>query len=133
MTTQLEPLTDNVQHRETRGGAILFEINSIVVVKRDHIRGVPNNGPFFIGSVITNVTDEEHASYFDIEVYVSSFEDCLQSTSHGNVKVHRDAVLGTVNAGHFTKKGSSVKLSEMAYETFLTKLNDIEDLLPEGE
>ena len=35
--------TDDLTAREAVRGAILFEANSVVVVKRDHIRGCPNN------------------------------------------------------------------------------------------
>lgn len=66
--------------QEAVRGAILFEANSVVVVKRDHIRGYQNRGPFFVGIVIADVTDKEENSFCDIESFVSSFEDCLLFT-----------------------------------------------------
>ena len=70
--------------QEAVRGAILFEAksdNSVVVVKRDHIRGCPNKEPFFVGIVIAGVTDKEENSFCDIELFfVSSFEDCLLFT-----------------------------------------------------
>ena len=66
--------------QEAVRGAILFEANSVVVVKRDHIRGYPNRGPFFVGIVVADVTDKEENSFCDIELFVSSFEDCLVFT-----------------------------------------------------
>ena len=47
-----------IEHEAVRG-AILFQANSVVVVKRDHIRGYPNKGPFFVGNVVADVTDKE--------------------------------------------------------------------------
>ena len=43
--------------QEAVRGAILFEANSVVVVKRDHIRGYPNRGPFVVGIVVADVTE----------------------------------------------------------------------------
>ena len=37
-------------------------------------------GPFFVGIVIADVTDKEENSFCDIELFVSSFEDCLLFT-----------------------------------------------------
>ena len=60
--------------------AILFQANSVLIVKRDHIRrqsGVATSGPFFIGSLETDVTEDDHESYFDFQFYEPSFQDCL--------------------------------------------------------
>ena len=45
--------------QQVSGGACLFKANSVVVVKRDQIRGFPLRGPFFVGSILTDVTDKE--------------------------------------------------------------------------
>lgn len=45
---------------------VLFQANTVPVVKRDHIRrqsGVAASGPFFIGSLETDVTEADHESY----------------------------------------------------------------------
>ena len=77
--------------------AILFQANSVLIVKRDHIRrqtaGVATSGPFFIRSLKTDVTEDDHESYFDLQFYVPSFQDCLNFIHHGKVNVHRDAVI----------------------------------------
>ena len=44
--------TEVTEMQQASGGACLFEANSLVVVKRDHIRGFPLRGPFFVGSGI---------------------------------------------------------------------------------
>ena len=82
-----------VIEQEAVRGAILFEANSVVVVKRYHIRGYPNRGPFFVGIVVANVTDKEENSFCDIESFVSSFEDCLLFTLTENVRIHRNAIV----------------------------------------
>ena len=43
--------------QEAVRGAIIFEANSVVVVKRDHIHGYRNRGPFFVGIVVADVTE----------------------------------------------------------------------------
>ena len=86
--------TYNLTARETEvteiehgavSGAILFQANSVVVVKRDHICGYPNKGPFFVGNVIADVTDMEENSFCDTELFVSSFEDCFLFTLSNNI------------------------------------------------
>ncbi|CAH3147864.1 unnamed protein product, partial [Porites lobata] len=91
--------------REAVRGAILFEANSVVVVKHDHIRGYPNRRPFFVGIVVADVTDKAENYFCDIELFVSAFEDWCDF----------------------------VKLTEVSYETFLRYQNDVEDLLPDKE
>ena len=70
---------NNTPSCETRR-TILFQANAILVVKRDHIQGesgLSTSGPFFVGSLNTDVSDDDHESYFDLKLYVPSFEDCL--------------------------------------------------------
>ena len=67
-------------------------------MKRDHIRhqsGVAASGPFFIGSLETEVTEDDHESYFDLQLYVPSFQDCLNFIHHRKVNVHRNAGICT--------------------------------------
>ena len=40
---------------------------------------------------------DDHESYFDLQLYVPSFQDCLNFIHHGKVNVHRDAVICTVD------------------------------------
>ena len=48
--------------------------------------------------------------------------------------MHRDAVICTVDETEIQDTGYCfIKLSEETYETLLSELHDIEDLLPEGE
>ena len=47
--------TEVTEMQQASGGACLFEANSVVVVKRDHIRGFPLRVPFFVGSILTDV------------------------------------------------------------------------------
>ena len=117
--------------QEAVSGAILFEANSVVVVKRDHIRGYPNRGPFFVGIVVADVTDKEENSFCDIELFVSSFEDCLLFTLNESVRIHRDAIVSKVGEEHFEKGCDFVKLTEVSYETLRRYQNDVEDLLPQ--
>ena len=80
--------------------AILFQANSVLIVKRDHIQrqsGVATSGPFFIGSLETDVTEDDHESYFDLQFYVPSFQDRSNFIHHRKVNVHRDAVICTVD------------------------------------
>ena len=95
--------------------------------------GLSTSGPFFVGSLNTDVSDDDHESYFDLKLYVPSFEDCLNFIHHGKVNVHRDAVICTVDKRETQIGDSVIKLSEEAYETLLSELKDVEDLLPEGE
>ena len=80
--------------------AILFQANSVLIVKRDHIRrqsGVATSGPFFIGSHETDVTEDNHESYFDLQFYVPSCQDCLNFIHHRKVNMHCDGVICTVD------------------------------------
>ena len=116
--------------------AILFQANSVLIVKRDHIRrqsGVATSGPFFIGSLETDVTEDDHESYFDLQFYVPSFQDCLNFIHHRKVNVHRDAVICTVDETEIQTGYCFIKLLEETYETLSSELHDVEDLLPEGE
>ena len=54
--TARETVVTEIEQEVVRG-AILFEANSVVVVERDHIRGYPNRGPFFVGIVVADVTE----------------------------------------------------------------------------
>ena len=116
--------------------AVLFQANSVLIVKRDYIRrqsGVATSGPFFIGSLETDVTEEDHESYFDLQFDVPSFQDCLNFIHHRKVNVHRDAVICTVDETEIQTGYCFIKLSEETYETLLSELHDVEDLLPEDE
>ena len=105
----------------------------MLVVKHDHIREVSTNCPFFIGCVETDVTDNDENSYFDIQIYVPTFEDCLHFIYHKKCNVHRDAVISIADEKALQKGEDFIKLSEELYEQFLNELHDIADLLPEGE
>ena len=69
--TARETVVTEIEQEAVRG-AILLEANSVVVVKRDHIRGYPNRGPVFVGIVIADVTDKEENSFCDIELFFVS-------------------------------------------------------------
>ena len=119
-----------------RATCILFQANSVLIVKFDHIQrqsGVAISGPFFIGSLETDVTEDDHESYFDLPFYVPSFQDCLNFIHHRKVNVHPDAVICTVYETEIQTGYCFIKLSEETYETLLSELHDVEDLLPEGE
>ena len=62
-----------------------------------------------------------------------SFQDCLNFIHHRKVNVHRDAVICTVDETGIQTGYCFIKLSEETYETLLSELHDVEDLLPEGE
>ena len=50
---------------------ILFQANTVPIVKRDHIRrqsGVAASGPFLVGNLETDVTEDDHESYFDLQL-----------------------------------------------------------------
>ena len=99
--------------------AILFQANSVLISKREHIRcqsGVATSGPFFIGSLETDVTEDDHESYFDLQFYVPSFQDCLNVIHHGKVDVHRDAAICTVDEREIQTGHCFIKLSEETYE-----------------
>ena len=115
----------------------LFYFKQIVlIVRRDHIQcqsGVATSGPFFIGGLETDVTEDNHESYFDLQFYTPSFQDCLNFIHHRKVKVHSDAVICTVDETEIQTGYCFIKLSEETYETLLSELHVVEDLLPEGE
>ena len=114
----------------------LFQANTVPIVKGDHIRrqsGVAASCPFFIGSLETDVTEDDNESYFDFQLYVPSFQDCLNFIHHGKVNVHRDAVICTVDKTEIQTGHCFIKLSEETYKTLLSELHDVEDLLPEDE
>ena len=75
------------------------------------------NGPFFIGSPQTDVTEDDHESYFDLQLYVPSFQDCLNFIHQGKVNVSRDTV--TVDETEIQTGHCFIKLSEETYETLL--------------
>ena len=125
--------TEVTEMQQVSGGACLFEANSVVVVKRDHIRGFPLRGPFFVGSILTDVNDKQHNSLCEIQLVVLSIEDCLLLRLHGRVSIHRDGIVGKVGEGHFQRETNVLKLSEASYETFLRYQNDIEYLLPKRD
>ena len=57
--TARETVVTEIEQEAVRG-AILFEANSdnsVVVDKRDHIRGYPDRGPLFVGIVVADVTE----------------------------------------------------------------------------
>ena len=100
-------------------------------MKCDHVPGVINQGPFFVGTVEGDITDEEQNIFYDVQLFVPSFEDCVLFTLHGRERIHRDSIAGKVDEGHFERGDDFVKLTEMSYETFLRHQNDVEDLLPD--
>ena len=51
--------TEDTDMLQVSGRPCLFEANSEVVLKRDHILGFPIRGPFFVGSILTDVGDKE--------------------------------------------------------------------------
>lgn len=42
---------------------ILFEANSVLIVKRDHIRGTFNKGPFLVRTVEADISDQEQLTF----------------------------------------------------------------------
>ena len=44
---------------QVSGGACSFESNSVMVVKRDRIRGFPLIGPFVVGSLLPDISDKQ--------------------------------------------------------------------------
>ena len=98
---------------------ILFRANPVLIVKRDHIRrqsGVAANGPFFIQSLQTDVTEDDHESYFDLQLYVPSFQDCLNFIHQGKTNVPRDTVICNVDETEIETGHCFIKLSEETYE-----------------
>ena len=100
-------------------------------MKHDHIRGVLNKGPFFVGIVEAYISDQEQNNFCDVQLFVSSFEDCLLFTLKERGGIHRDVIAGKVDEGHFERGDNFIKLTEMSYKTFLRYQNDVEDLLPD--
>ena len=98
---------------EPHGVAILFEANSVLIVKRDHIRGDINKGPFFLGIVEADVSDEEQTDFCNVQLFVPSLEDCLLFTLKERERIHRDAIAGKVDEGYFERGDNFVKLTEM--------------------
>lgn len=120
-------------HRESHNVAVLFEANSVLILKRDYIPRVINQGPFFVGTVEADISDEEQNIFYDVQLFVPSFEDCVLFTFYGKERIHRDSIAGKVDEGHFERGDNFVKLTEMSYEAFLRHQNDVEDLLPDKE
>ena len=120
-------------HRESHNVAVLFEANSVLILKCDYIPRVINQGPFFVGTVEADISDEEQNIFYDVQLFVPSFEDCVLFTFYGKERIHRDSIAGKVDEGHFERGDNFVKLTEMSYEAFLRHQNDVEDLLPDKE
>ena len=80
-----------------------------------------------------DVADNDENSYFDIQIYVPTFEDCLHFIYHKKSNVHRDAVISIADEKALQKGEDFIKFSEELYEQCLSELHDIADLLPEGE
>ena len=105
-----------INHCYRQNRTDLFQANNILVVKRDHIRGesgLSTSDPFFVGSLNTDGSDDDHESYFDLKLCVPSFEDCLNFIHHGKVNMHHDAVIctGRINAFNFLlERGSDPTL-----------------------
>ena len=93
-TNEITATHTEPEMQQVSGGACLFEANSAVVVKGDHIRGFPLRGPFFVGSILTDVSDKELNSLScEIQLFVPSFEDCLLFRLHGRISIHRDDIV----------------------------------------
>ena len=107
--------------------------NSVLIVKRDHICGVINKGPFFVGTVKADISDKEQNNFCDVQLFVPSFEDCLLLKLKGRERIHQDAIAGKVDEGDFERGDNLVKLTEMSYKAFLRYQNDVEDLLLDKE
>ena len=116
-------------HESTSSG-ILFQMDMVVIVK-DHIRGVSVKSPFFLGVVTADVPDDEHSPCFNVKLFVPTFEDCLEFKYYEDVNVHRDSILRIVDANDFDQQQGSVKLSENYYEELINNIRNVEDLLPE--
>jgi len=86
----------------------------VLIVKRDHIRGTFDKGPFLVGTVEADISDEEQTNFCDVQLFVPSFKDCLLFTLKGKALIHRDAIAGKVNVGHFQRGDNFVKLTEMS-------------------
>ena len=84
---------DSTAPTEIRGNVFAKLSSALPVVKHDHIREVSTNGPFFIGCVELDVNDNDENSYFDIQIYMLTFEDCLHFIYHKKCNVHHDAVI----------------------------------------
>ena len=87
------PSEDSTAPTEICGTVFAKQSGTLLVVKHDHIREVSTNGPFFIGCVELDVNDNDENSYFDIQIYMLTFEDCLHLIYHKKCNVHRDAVI----------------------------------------
>ena len=94
---------------------LLYEGNIVIVVKRDRIRGFPLIGPFFVGSLLPDVSDKELNPLCEIRAFVRSFEDCLLFRLHGRVSIHRDGIVGKVEEGHLQREQNVLKRSEASY------------------
>ena len=77
--------TESIAPSSAACRTILFQAKSVFIVKHDHIQrqsGVAANGPFFIESLQPDVTEDDHESYFDLQLHVPSFQDCLNFIIH---------------------------------------------------
>ena len=84
-------------------------------------------------SLQTDITEDDHESFFDLQLYVPSFQDCLNFIHQGKVSVPRDTLICTVDETEIQTGHCFIKLSEETYETLLSELHNFEDLLPEGK
>ena len=94
-----------------------------------YIRGTFNKGPFLVRTVEADISDEEQTNFCDVQLFVPSFEDFLLFTLNGKALIHRDAIAGKVDIGHFQRGDNFVKLTEMSCETFLRHQNEVENFL----
>ena len=51
--------TEETDKPQVSGGACSLESNSVMVVKRDRIRGFPLIGPFVVGSLLPDISDKQ--------------------------------------------------------------------------
>lgn len=134
-TTSEENDVGTSQEETASAGAIVFQANSIVVIKRNHIDEFSQyTGPFLIGNIMVDVTDDELNNPFcDVELFAPSFEDCLQFNFKLQMTIHRDAIVCGVEQEHVKREENSLKLTEMSYDIFLRFLNDVQDVMPEKD
>ena len=46
-------------------------------------------GPFLVGTVEADISDEEQTDFCDVQLFAPSFEDCLLFTLNGKAKIHK--------------------------------------------
>lgn len=86
---------NNVQATPRR--PILFQAGTTVAIKLEHLKDISRNGPFCLGIVTSDVPKDDHNPHLEIELYVPSFQNCMEFNLQDVTTVHQDAIFTSLD------------------------------------